>query len=125
MVAAAITLLASVASFGAILVAGSGSAAAQGPSVWIGATYNNGHVYSDRSNISLADVVNKVQRACGPSCPEPRAVGNACIALAINPKGAWGSDWGNTIAEAESKAIRFAETAVGIRGPFQMWSDCA
>ncbi|MEV0294966.1 DUF4189 domain-containing protein [Nocardia sp. NPDC050710] len=94
--------------------------------IWIAATYNSvtDRVSWTRSSIGSEHASAEVESACGPGCPPARWSRNGCIALAIGQRGGWGSEWGNTIPEAESKAIAFARN-IGVSGPFNLWSKCA
>ncbi|MFE7801818.1 DUF4189 domain-containing protein [Nocardia sp. NPDC057440] len=94
---------------------------------WIAATYNaqSDKVSWVRSQVSGEDAAQEAEAACGAGCPPARWSHNGCISLVIGYIDGWGSERGETIAEAESKAISNAETVYGISGPFSLWTKCA
>ncbi|MEV6280503.1 DUF4189 domain-containing protein [Nocardia sp. NPDC051832] len=94
---------------------------------WIAATYkeDTNQVVWVRSTISQDSATNQVLSDCGTGCPNPIWSRNGCIALAFGQNGGWGSDWGSTIAEAESKAVKTATGVYNVSGPFELWSKCA
>lgn len=94
---------------------------------WIAATYNaqTDKVSWVRSQVSGEAAAQEAEAACGTGCPPARWSHNGCISLVIGQTDGWGSERGDTIAEAESKAISNAETVYGISGPFSLWTKCA
>ncbi|MEV6432743.1 DUF4189 domain-containing protein [Nocardia sp. NPDC051463] len=94
---------------------------------WIAATYNaqTDKVSWVRSQVSGEAAAQEAEAACGTGCPPARWSRNGCVSLVIGETDGWGSERGDTIAEAESKAISNAETVYGISGPFSLWTKCA
>ncbi|MFD0362552.1 DUF4189 domain-containing protein [Nocardia sp. GCM10030253] len=94
---------------------------------WVAATYNaqTDKVSWVRSAVSGEAAAKEADAACGTGCPPARWSRNGCITLVIGQIDGWGSERGETIAEAESKAVSNAETVYGISGPFSLWTKCA
>lgn len=94
---------------------------------WIAATYNEGtnQVHWIRSTVSLEHASAEVLAACGSTCQDPIWSSDGCIAIAFGQRGGWGSDWGNSITEAQNKAMSAAQNRWGVDGPFEFWSKCA
>ncbi|MFQ6393813.1 DUF4189 domain-containing protein [Nocardia sp. KC 131] len=94
---------------------------------WVAATYNaqTDKVSWFSSEISGEAAAAEADADCGTGCSPARWSRNGCITLVIGQTDGWGSERGETIAEAESKAISNAETVYGISGGFNLWTKCA